>query len=153
MTIAKTACLSSESTVTWPQTLRNPKPNSTLAAIRNAFLYARNSYTVSGCRNADLIFKFTVAKGDSVTLEVVEADSDENVFYESRSIADEDADLHRLAVHFVKARLAAKTVDATYRNARQDGCTDDEIYKVLSDYSDEELIGKHFSCRDRTQNQ
>jgi len=134
--------------VSWSKTLRNPNTPSSLQAIRSAYLYAHSGYqSLPACRNADLIFKLYVDKGDSVTLDVVEAESGDNVFHELRSIADEDADLHRLAVHFFRARLAAKTVDETYRTAQQGGCTDDEVFKVLSAYSDEELAGKHFACR------
>jgi hypothetical protein len=86
-------------------------------------------------------------KESDVTLGVVETESGDNVFREHRWIADEDADLHRLGVHFFRARLAAKVIDETYRTARRDGCTDDEVFKVVS-YSDEDFANKHFSCRD-----
>lgn len=146
---AKTVCLSSESGVSWPKALKNPQTGVSLASIHSAYLYAHSGYqSLSACRPAELIFTFHVDKGEYVTLEVVEAESGETVFREQRSIADEDADLHRLAVHFSKAHLAAKVIQETYQTSLRDGCTEADVHKTLSAYSDEDLIGRHFSCRE-----
>lgn len=107
MASAKTACLSSDSGVWWPKNLRNPGSAGTLAEIGRAFSYAKVGYEGVRCADADLIFKFQVQKTDSVNLEVFDADSGDRVFYESRSLTDEAADLHRLALHFKQAHRTA----------------------------------------------
>jgi len=105
---AKTVCLSSDSGVTWPKTLRNPQTAQALLDIGRAYRFARRGYEqAASCDDADLIFKFQVEKGDRTDLEVFDADSGDRVFYESRGITDQAADLHRLAIHFEQAHRTA----------------------------------------------
>jgi hypothetical protein len=149
MAAAKTSCMSSDSGVTWSKTLKNPNTDSTMRSERIAYLDAHGRYQpLATCRNADLVFKFEVDKGNTAELTVVDTESGEWVFHEWRSTSDEDADLHRLALHFLNASRAAKVINETYASALRAGCTLDAAFKVLADYSDADLVGKHFSCRD-----
>ena len=148
---AKTTCQSRDSIVTWPKTFDNPHTQAAFREIESAYNTATLGYeSLPSCRRANLIFKFTVDKGSYVELDVIEAESGDNVFQERRYIADEDADLHRIGKHFLLARMAAKVISATYHAADENGCTQQELAQTLGAYTDEQLVGKHFSCRDTT---
>jgi hypothetical protein len=146
---AQTSCFSADSGVSWPKSLENPNKTTSFRWMDDAYIYAQTGYhSLASCRYSHLIFKFEIEKRDSVELEVTYSDSGDRVFYEHRVIADEDADLHRLGLHFLQAHQAAKVITETYRTAHQAGCTDDDVYETLAAYSDAELVGKHFACRD-----
>lgn len=127
MSSAKTACLSSDSGVSWEKNLKNPNSAATLRGMHRAYVSARRGYVaLTSCPDADLIFKFQVDKGVNAELEVFDSDSGQRVFDESRSITDESADLARLAAHFHHAREEAITMTkdlVTWDNEKQQAQT------------------------------
>jgi hypothetical protein len=55
--------------------------------------------------------------------------------------------LHWAAEHFFKAHAAAIVISDTYRQASQEGCSEEDAFGAMAPFSDSVLAGKHFSCR------
>ena len=134
---AKTACMSTASAVSWAKNLENPETAHTLKLMRRAYAEARNDYlTLTSCKNARLIFKFEVEKTDHAALDVFDSESGDTVFHERRDLKDEEADLHRLALHFLQAHQEANTLMEIYQVAHDAGCKDEKIAAVVARYPD-----------------
>ena len=97
---ARTICYSANSQVSWNR--NNKEPVAAFSTMRAGARIAIRGFTfLSNCQNADLVVRIDYDDMvGTVTLNVKDADSDDTVFNEYRSVSDLSSDVSRMARHF-----------------------------------------------------